>query len=93
MSQPSFKANSIRSGVFRGIISAVSICCRGRRHLLWSAFVLLFFIAPEFNTLQAALVLPSNLPGEWSAIGRVKIQTAEDSAVISGFVVPLYCGF
>lgn len=47
-------------------------------------FALLVFITPKFNTLHAALVMPSNLPGEWSAIGRVKIQTSEASAVISG---------
>ncbi|MDB6018224.1 MAG: glycosyl hydrolase family 2 [Pedosphaera sp.] len=62
--------------------------CVGHRYLLWSALVLLFLIAPKWNTLNAAVVMPSNLPGEWSAIGRVKIQTAGNAAVISGgFVV------
>jgi beta-galactosidase len=80
--------NFLRGSICTGIISAVAICRVDRRHLLWSAFVLLFFISPKFNTLHAALVMPSNLPGEWSAIGRIKIQTAENSAVISsGFAM------
>jgi beta-galactosidase len=56
----------------------------GGRPLRRSAFVLLLFSALKLNTLNAAVAMPSDLPGEWSAIGRVKIQTTKDSAVFSG---------
>src|SRR5258706_12127952 len=76
--------NTLRGCVFTGIISAPAVCRAGFRHLSWFAFILLFFIAPKFNALHAAVPMPSSLPGEWSAIGRVNIQTTENSAVISG---------
>ena len=64
-----------REGVFAGIISAALLRC---------ALVSLFFSSANFDTLNAALMMPANLPGEWESFGRVKIQTERNSAVISG---------
>ncbi len=36
------------------------------------------------NQTNAALAMPASLPGEWNLIGRVKIETKPESAVIEG---------
>jgi len=64
-----------------------STVCYDHMHsgcLFWFIFVFLFLIASKFNALGDALAMPPGLPGEWSAIGRAKIETTPNTAVIEG---------
>jgi beta-galactosidase len=55
-----------------------------RALLFWFALTSLLLIGSAFDESRAAVALSTNLPGNWSAIGRTKIQTTPASTVIEG---------
>ena len=50
----------------------------------WLALALPAWLVLVPNQSIAALALPASLPGEWSLVGRAKVETNSESAVIEG---------